>query len=355
MDTNLEPCSGMLDLEIFGSGVNMLQKIFGYKVELVEHSSEYTLVRGDSAVAVGTQIPVRVSGANGKRTPSVPMVVISCRSCETGGYLISGKFLVDHPDLTGFEIPESVITDASLRAAPRVECHLCVLSRDLPGYRVMTVDLSEGGIQVETPAEVSVGASVLLRIEFDTDRLPPVEASASVAWCSQVERGKYRIGLQFRSIDERSKEIISLYHQLVEKRQRMDVQSRSVRGDSSLLEQMESSVEPSAEVPAIDDFSWKQVSIIENATLFGYLREGQSFKVRLRGGGASLRSQEFVFGGLKRVKDRLESDLVTQSLSGFRYAPSSDGLYRFQFLDGHMDAVLEVEARLCREASTDSN
>ena len=57
----------------------MLQKIFGYKVELVEHSDEYTVVKANRAVRVGDQIPVKVSDANGQRTSAVPMVVMSCR------------------------------------------------------------------------------------------------------------------------------------------------------------------------------------------------------------------------------------------------------------------------------------
>ena len=104
----------------------MLQKIFGYKVELVEHSDEYTVVKANRAVRVGDQIPVKVSDANGQRTPAVPMVVMSCRECEDGDYLVTGRFLVEHPDLSGFEIPAGFKSDASVRSAHRVNCHLCV-------------------------------------------------------------------------------------------------------------------------------------------------------------------------------------------------------------------------------------
>lgn len=336
----------------------MLQKLFGYKVELVEHSSEYTLVKGDSPVTVGTQISVRVSDAKGRRTPSVPMVVVSCRPCEGGGYLISGKFLVDHPDLTGFEIPESVSFDASLRAAPRVEAHLCVLSRDLPGYRVMTIDLSAGGLQVETPAEVAVGASVLLRLEFDTDRLPPIETSASVAWCSQLERGKYRIGLKFRSLDERSLSIIEVYHQLLEKRQQADVQTRTVRSDESLLDGMElpeAGGPNESQTEELAYFEWKPVYLISNATLYGYLRESRGFKICLRGGNGGLTAQEFSFGGLREVTDRLDCEKDSLDIASFRYASISENYFRFQFLNPHMEVVLEIVARTCRETSTKTN
>ncbi len=328
----------------------MLQKFFGYRVELVEHSPEYTLVKADTAVKVGTQIPVRVSGANGKRTPSVPMVVVSCRPCEQGGYLLAGKFLVDHPDLTGIEIPDRF--DSSLRAAPRVCCHLCVISRDLPGYRVMTVDLSEGGLQVETPAEVKVGASVLLRLEFDTGKLPAIQASATVAWCSQLERGKFRIGLQFTSIDDRAKEVIVQYRGLLERREQADIQTRAL-GDEEI--HFEQEVPNEADLPCLKVLEWQGIPLMPQATLVGYLRAGDRLSVRLRGGRTGVRKAEYQFVQMRGLRDNLESEMTARQIAEFRFANSSEGFYRFQFLDQHKQVLLEVEAAGCKETSPETN
>lgn len=328
----------------------MLQKFFGYRVELVEHSSEYTLVKADTAVRVGTQIPVRVSGANGKRTPSVPMVVVSCRPAEHGGFLLAGKFLVDHPDLTGIELPDRF--DASLRAAPRVCCHLCVISRDLPGYRVMTVDLSAGGLQVETPSEVKVGASVLLRLEFDTASLPAIQASATVAWCSQVERGKYRIGLKFTSIDDHGVEVISKYRDLLARREQADIQTRTLADEEITLEH-----EPSLdqELPCLKVLDWKRIPLMRGAELVAYLRAGDRLSVRLRGGRTGVRKAEYQFEQMRGLKDNLEPDPTAKPIAEFRYAESSEGYYRFQLLDEEKKVLLEVEAVTCRETSPEAN
>lgn len=328
----------------------MLQKIFGYKVELVEHSDEYTVVRADRPVKVGTQIPVKVSDANGQRTPAVPMVVLSCRECEHGGFIITGRFLVEHPDLSGFQIPPGLGSDASLRSDPRVSCHLCVISRDLPGYRVMTIDISEGGLQVEAPSEVAIGSSVLLRLEFDTDKLPPIQASATVAWCTQVDRGRYRIGLQFNSLDQRSGEVIGIYRQLVNRRAVTDVSLRTVK-DAALEEE----VGETPALPTLQVLQWHQVPLMNSAILVGYRRFGGVVQMRLQGGETGLQCHDYAFSSVKALKDTMDCDPSTRPIVEFRFAELSDGYFRFQLLDAQKASLLEIEAKNCTEQSPTQN
>lgn len=331
----------------------MLAKLFGYRVELIEHSPELTLVKSDTAVPVGTRIPVRVSGANGRRTPSVPMVVVSCRESEHGGYLLAGKFLVDHPDLTGIELPPS-INDSFARSAPRVNCHLCVLSRDLPGFRVMTIDLSEGGLQVEAPSAVPTGTSVLLRIEFDTDKLPPIEASATVAWCSQQDRSKHRVGLRFTSIDERSRTIIGMYRDLVARREDVDIQTRTSVGDLTIAMGAVPVDFEEPTLPTMQVVEWKPVPMAERSVLVGYMRAGAQLQVRVRGNRPGARAQEYVFTGLRGLQDNM-ADPSAQEITQFRYASATQDEHRFQMLDAGGNVLLEIQAAACREGSPDSN
>jgi Tfp pilus assembly protein PilZ len=331
----------------------MLQKIFGYKVELVEHSPEYTLVRADKAVRVGTQIPVRVSGANGQRTPAVPMVVMSCRAGDYGGFLITGRFLVDHPDLSGFEIPAGMGAQSALRADPRVNCHLCVISRDLPGYKVMTIDLSEGGLQVEAPARVALGNSVLLRIEFDTEKLPALQVAATVAWCQKFERGRFRIGLKFNNLDDRSAEVIGLYRQLLHRRAAADICTRTVRDEADFI--ATDVVEASGSMPTLQVFQWHPIPLFECAALVGYRREGEILQVRLRGGETGVRYREYGFANLRGMQDRVAGDPSDQPVAEFRFAEADGGFYRFQFLDENKATLLEIEAKSCAEQSSEQN
>jgi hypothetical protein len=329
----------------------MLQKIFGYKVELVEHSEEYTVVKASRAVRVGDQIPVKVSDANGQRTSAVPMVVLSCRECETGEYLVTGRFLVEHPDLSGFELPASLKTDASMRSAHRVNCHLCVISRDLPGYKVMTIDISEGGLQVEAPSRVALGNSVLLRLEFDTEQLPAIQASATVAWCSKIERGRYRIGLQFKSLDERSSVVIGAYRKIVDLRSSTDIAYRTVKGDMN-LEGL--SVDENDSLPNLQVLNWYNVPVSQSL-MMGYRRCGRVLQVRLERGEAGLRYCDYVFKDMKGMSDHMDCDPTERPVCEFRYAESKEGYFRFQFLDQAKAVLLEVEAKGCAEQHPEQN
>ena len=329
----------------------MLQKIFGYKVELVEHSTEYTLVKAEKPVTVGTQIPVRVSGANGRRTPAIPLFVISCRPCEFGGYLITGRFLVEHPDLSGFEIPAGIETDSSLRADPRVNCHLCVISRDLPGYKVMTIDLSEGGLQVEAPSRVALGSGVLLRIEFDTDKLPAIQASATVAWCSKIERGRYRIGLQFKNLDQRSSDVIGLYRRLVHRRNESDITTRTLGDTTNMVEE----VMIESNVPTLQVLQWENRPLLECAFMVGYRRYGTDLQVRIRGGQTGVRVRDYSFAFLKAMQDNIGCDPDGREVAEFRYAETGEGFFRFQFLDQQKLPLLDIVAKTCSEQSTEQN
>jgi PilZ domain-containing protein len=329
----------------------MLQKIFGYKVELVEHSEEYTVVKANRAVKVGDQIPVKVSDANGQRTPAVPMVVLSCRECEDGDYLVTGRFLVEHPDLSGFKLPAGLTNDAAIRSAHRVNCHLCVISRDLPGYKVMTIDISEGGLQVEAPSRVALGNSVLLRLEFDTEQLPAIQASATVAWCSKLERGRYRIGLQFKSLDDRSRVVIGAYRKIVDLRAHTDIAHRTVKGDME-LEGIPS--EDGISLPNLQVLSWHDIPVAQSL-LMGYRRCGRVLQVRLQRGEAGLRYSDFVFKDMRAMSDLMDCDPMDRPVCEFRYAESSEGYFRFQFLDESKTTLLEVEAKACAEQHPEQN
>lgn len=328
----------------------VLQKIFGYKVELVEHSVEYTLVKAQKSAKVGSQIPVRVSGGNGERTPAIPMSVVSCRACEYGGFLITGRFLVDHPDLSGFAIPPSLGCESVLRADPRMSCHLCVISRDLPGYRVMTIDLSEGGLQVEAPARVALGNSVLLSLEFGREEIPILRATATVSWCRKTPEGAYRIGLQFKALDKESLQGIRAYQNLLSCRDK-DSTSKDIVGKEHggvALRLREDFSHPT-------HLSWHDVPLFSDPTLVAYRRADDRLRVRLRGGKTGVRYREYEFRDLRGMQDYVEGELCESKIEAFRLAETTDDYYRFQFLDSEGQILLELEAKSCSESSSEQN
>lgn len=85
------------------------------------------------------------------------------------------------------------------RDGDRYDITLRVLSRDLPDYRGITLDLSSSGVQLETGGLLEVGTEPVLKFEFDRGELESFECRAKVVWSRKEENSqrKYRSGLTF--------------------------------------------------------------------------------------------------------------------------------------------------------------
>jgi len=75
-----------------------------------------------------------------------------------------------------------------VRGAERFPCRVRVMSRHLPGFRGVTLDLHSSGLQLETEGPVPVGQTLQLTVEFDVCSFEPVACTARVAWCAQRGR-----------------------------------------------------------------------------------------------------------------------------------------------------------------------
>lgn len=91
------------------------------------------------------------------------------------------------------------------RREPRQNTRFRVRSPLLPGYRAMTLDLSQTGVQLETDARLEVGAELELDLEFDREDLRDFRCLARVIW-SSPDRGsrdtRFRTGLAFVPADD---------------------------------------------------------------------------------------------------------------------------------------------------------
>ncbi len=96
--------------------------------------------------------------------------------------------------LFGRKAPQLVDRDGE-----RYDVSLRVLSRELPGYRGVTLDLSRSGVQLETSGLLTIGSEPTLKFEFDRGELESFECPARVVWSRQEDSGarKFRSGLTF--------------------------------------------------------------------------------------------------------------------------------------------------------------
>lgn len=85
------------------------------------------------------------------------------------------------------------------RDGERYDVSLRVLSRELPGYRGVTLDLSRSGVQLETSGLLTIGSEPTLKFEFDRGELESFECPARVVWSRQEDSGarKFHSGLTF--------------------------------------------------------------------------------------------------------------------------------------------------------------
>lgn len=330
-----------------------MQEFFGYRVELLEHSEECTIVLVDKPLSVGAHLPVRVTNPEG-RTPAVPLVVTSCRATEYGGYVITGKFLIEHPDLSGATLPPKldakakIRKDSRLRAVPRASCDLCVLSSDLPGFRGRAVDLSERGLQIEVRAPLELGTSVLLRLEFDSHDFLDIEATANVVWCESIESdGVYTLGLEFRKLASEAQLTLSRYCKRVKEHQN--------RGEDFPEPSGVQERRPLAPVESDQVLSFQETKLPAQTYLRGYLQAENQLRLRLRIGFGGLIRRDFIFRGFSGLADDLGQERESQLLVGLRTSQLRSGLMRYQFLDENSRPLLEIEAESYAETLSEVN
>lgn len=88
-----------------------------------------------------------------------------------------------------------------------------VRSRQLPGYRAVTHDLSRSGLQLETEELLQKGAVLMLELEFDREEISDFNCPAEVMWSRPDEKRakRYRAGLAFRpSTDDEKRNLVRM-------------------------------------------------------------------------------------------------------------------------------------------------
>lgn len=90
------------------------------------------------------------------------------------------------------------------RDGERHDVTVRVMSRDIPGYRAISLDISQSGVQLQSSTELEVGLQPELNFEFDRDELQDFSCVAEVVWSRQDgdNRAKYNSGLRFIPADD---------------------------------------------------------------------------------------------------------------------------------------------------------
>lgn len=100
--------------------------------------------------------------------------------------------------------PEKSAAD---RDSDRHDLAVRARSRQLPGYRAITVDISRSGVQLETQELLDMGEVLMLDLEFDHDELPDLSVPAKVVWSKRDgdRRSRFLAGLTFQPRDHQGR------------------------------------------------------------------------------------------------------------------------------------------------------
>jgi hypothetical protein len=100
-----------------------------------------------------------------------------------------------------------------------------VRSRQLPGFKGMTVDFSRSGLQLEVDAEVPVGLKLTLTVDFDRFDLNPLDCAGEIVWCRPLSGRGYRAGLRFVHPDAATRQRVHEVANFIEERSTADLHS----------------------------------------------------------------------------------------------------------------------------------
>ncbi len=176
----------------------MFKKLFGGPVvQLVEYHEGQLLYRSKKEPKLESGQSVRVAGDQGSPA-KIQVDIVSRRSLETGGFLCRAEVAdPGHRKKLASLRAATQENDPGMRQYPRMERRVDINCTDL---RAVSIDISTGGMQVETAMALRPGQDLKLLLT------PGLYCQSRVAWVQGP-----RAGLQFRDTDEASKLLLSRF------------------------------------------------------------------------------------------------------------------------------------------------
>jgi hypothetical protein len=174
----------------------MLDRVFGGPVvQLVEYGDGKVLYKAKRSPKVGSVQNVRVAGLSGSKV-KVSAKVESARSLIGGGFLALALVL-DSGQRSALCPLKGINRGIDMRQHPRTARRVDINCTDLVAT---SVDISSGGMQVETRMSLQAGQVLALTL------IPGLQTQARVAWVLDE-----RAGLEFLGLDEATRLLVSRF------------------------------------------------------------------------------------------------------------------------------------------------
>lgn len=139
-------------------------------------------------------------------------------------------------------LPEFEPMDSG-RRHDRLEGRFRTVSRQLPEYTAVTVDISESGIQLNTRGPLALGTLIDLRIEPEMSDWQALTFKARVSWCKEEGR-TFFMGLEYVEVEEEARERLRELATFLAAARDADIRTRSLSGADYLLQNKKPPQEP---------------------------------------------------------------------------------------------------------------
>lgn len=128
------------------------------------------------------------------------MIVLlkQARETRTGDFICHGEMTEGADQLSFPQIPDTAQKYA--RLFHRTSARLRALSPALPNFKALSVDVSQGGLRLETEAPLTPGARIKMSLDLDIPEQTPIPLTCRVVWCKPTGK-TYEVGLQFMDLE----------------------------------------------------------------------------------------------------------------------------------------------------------
>ena len=132
---------------------------------------------------------------------------------------------------------EEVVDDSdSMRRAPRYTWSIRVLSKDLPGFRAISLDFNRLGVKLSTEGAVEENKAITMMLEIETAKTRELLCQGVVRWSRELGRRKYEVGIEFTELNEVVAKELENFESFLAERQQGDVAKRTIQ-DSGIYDE----------------------------------------------------------------------------------------------------------------------
>jgi len=133
-------------------------------------------------------------------------------------------------DPSADNVPTEEVDDQdSMRRAPRYNWSIRVLSKDLPGFRAISLDFNRLGVKLSTEGPLEENKAITMMLEVETAKTRELLCQGIVRWSRELGRRKYEVGVEFTELDPLVAKELENFEAFLAERQTGDVAKRSIQ------------------------------------------------------------------------------------------------------------------------------